>query len=472
MNAPLYGLGFTTLTSEISVTDLPHSGAVPAWLNGHLIRTGPAKFEVGRQSYNHWFDGLAMLHRFSFEAGRVGYANRYLRGESFDEATHRNAISRGEFATNPSRPAWQKLLPVRRGIVGDNANVNTSRIGDRLVALTETPVPVAFDPQTLETLRERPARREIPGQITTAHPQFDAGRRCQYNYLLEFGRTSKYHLYRIGADGGQQARVASIPVERPAYMHSFGMTERYLVLTEFPLVVNPLKLLLGNKPFIQNYRWQPERGTVFHIVDKDTGRVVKSARSEPFFAFHHVNAFERDNEVVVDIVAFPDASVIDQLYLDRLRSGAPITATGELKRYRIDLGASREVSSERLSDLPMEFPRFDYRGRAMRPYRYVYGAGTRPDGAFIDRLLKVDLDTTTTRTWEEEGCYPGEPVFVPAPQAQAEDHGAILSVVLDAQAEASFLLVLEAETFRETARVRLPHHIPFGFHGNFFGRRA
>lgn len=470
MNTPDYALGFTTLTNEVSVPDLPQNGAVPAWLQGHLIRTGPARFEVGRQRYNHWFDGMAMLHRFSFDGGRVSYANRYLRGNAFQEAMERNAISRGEFATNPPRSPWQKLFPIRRRAMTDNGNVNTSRIGDSMVALTETPTPVRFDPLTLESLGDYGFERRVPGQITTAHPQFDAARRCQYNYLLEFGRTSKYRFYRIGADGTTQDKVASIAVERPSYMHSFGMTERYLVLTEFPLVVNPLKLLLGGKPFIQNYRWEPERGTLFHVIDKETGRVVKTARSEPFFAFHHANAFEQDNEVVVDIVAFPDASIIDQLYLDRLRSGAPVAATGQLKRFRLDLGAGTDVRSELLSDTAMEFPRFDYAGRAGRAYRYVYGAGSRPGGSFIDQLVKVDLEGATTKTWHDDGCYPGEPVFVSAPQAQAEDHGAILAVVLDVRAKASFLLVLDAETFRETARIHVPHHIPFGFHGNFFRR--
>ena len=33
----------------------------------------------------------------------------------------------------------------------------------------------------------------------------------------------------------------------------------------------------------------------------------------------------------------------------------------------------------------------------------------------------------------------------------------------------SFLLVLDAESFAERARAEVPHHIPFGFHGQFFG---
>jgi beta,beta-carotene 9',10'-dioxygenase len=60
-----YGAGFRSLTNETPTpVALQVSGALPAWLKGTLLRTGPSKFEVGARSYNHWFDGLAMLHGF------------------------------------------------------------------------------------------------------------------------------------------------------------------------------------------------------------------------------------------------------------------------------------------------------------------------------------------------------------------------------------------------------------------------
>ncbi len=71
MSQSPYHLGFTTLTAETNVAELPVRGAIPEWLTGSLVRTGPARFEVGKTHYNHWFDGLAMLHRFGFVAGRV-----------------------------------------------------------------------------------------------------------------------------------------------------------------------------------------------------------------------------------------------------------------------------------------------------------------------------------------------------------------------------------------------------------------
>src|SRR3954452_23567092 len=67
-----------------------------------------------------------------------------------------------------------------------------------------------------------------------------------------------------------------------------------------------------------------------------------------------------------------------------------------------------------------------------------------------------------SKCWSEPGCYPGEPVFVERPDGTAEDDGVILSVVLDANAERSFLLILEARTFEEVARAEAaPHPLRF-----------
>ncbi len=98
MSRSPYHLGFATLSAEANVAELPLRGSLPAWLTGTLLRTGPAKFEVGEHAFNHWFDGLAMLHRFGFAAGRVSYANRYLHSQAYEEALSSGTIRRREFA--------------------------------------------------------------------------------------------------------------------------------------------------------------------------------------------------------------------------------------------------------------------------------------------------------------------------------------------------------------------------------------
>jgi beta,beta-carotene 9',10'-dioxygenase len=466
MNRSPYHLGFCTLDRETSLHDLPVRGRVPPWLTGTLVRTAPAKFEVGDRGYNHWFDGLAMLHKFAFTGGRVAYANRYLRSRSYLEATATGRISRGEFATDPCRTLFQRVAAWFSPKLTDNCNVSVNKLAGEIVAYAETRMPIRFEPDTLNTLGGYGYDERVKGPVSIAHPHLDHARGHHYTYVLEFGRRSKYRLIGIDQRTARETVVATLPSERPAYIHSFGMSERYLVLAEFPLVVNPLRLKFSGKPFIRNYQWEPDRGVLFHVVEKETGQLARTARSRAVFAFHHVNAFEEGNEVVVDIVAFPDSGVIDQLYLERLRSVEPVTATGKLTRFRI--GSRGDVIDERLSETRIELPRINYQRRAGRRYRYVYGAGNEVQGNFIDNLVKLDLEHSATSSWYEEGCYPGEPVFVATPEAADEDDGVILSVVLDAKKTASFLLILDASSFRELARAQVSHHIPFGFHGNYF----
>ena len=146
-----YGLGFETLESEISLDSLPVEGSIPDWLAGTLIRNGPAKYEVGERRFRHWFDGLAMLHRFSFAGGEVSYANRFLRTNAYREA-EQGRISYREFATDPCRSIFKRAATMFRPNLTDNCNVNLARLGDEYIAMTETPLPVAFDPETLDAL--------------------------------------------------------------------------------------------------------------------------------------------------------------------------------------------------------------------------------------------------------------------------------------------------------------------------------
>ncbi|HET7210583.1 MAG TPA: carotenoid oxygenase family protein, partial [Methyloceanibacter sp.] len=231
------------------------TGTLPAWLGGTLLRTGPAKFEVGARTYNHWFDGLAMLHRFAIANGGVTYAGRFLQSKAFRAAEETGKICYREFATDPCRTLFERVAAVFEPKLTDNCNVNVSGYAAETVAFTETLMPMRFSPDTLETLGVFAYGEALTGQISTAHPHYDAKRACHYNYIADFGRRSLYRICRIG-DNGSRQQIAEIAVARPAYMNSFGMSEDHLILTEFPLVVNPIDLRLSGKPFIQNYRWE------------------------------------------------------------------------------------------------------------------------------------------------------------------------------------------------------------------------
>jgi beta,beta-carotene 9',10'-dioxygenase len=457
-------LGFQTLERETTIDDLELTGELPTWLAGSLLRTGPARFEAGDRQMRHWFDGLAMLHRFTIGDGHVSYGNRFLESRAYRAAREQGRMVYGEFATDPCRSLFKRVQTLFSpgAAFTDNANVNVTKLGERFIAMTETPLPVQFDARTLKAAGVRPY--EAPGQLSTAHPHMNRADGGMLNYAANLGPRSSYRFFELAPRARKPRIVASVPVKEPAYMHSFGLTERFFVLIEFPLVVNPLALALSRRPYIENYRWKPELGTRFTLIDRYSGQATSGFHTDACFAFHHVNSYEEDGEVVVDVCAFPDSGIVEDLYLERLRKGKPIS-TAALTRFRLR-PSDRSVSSERLSEQNIELPRINYSRCNERPYRYVWGNGSGPHG-WLEQIVKIDTAEGSSSYWKAEGCFPGEPVFVARPGAEREDDGVLLSVVLDGDAARSFLLVLDASDLNELARAEVSHHIPFGFHGQF-----
>ena len=174
-------------------------------------------------------------------------------------------------------------------------------------------------------------------------------------------------------------------------MHSFGLTERWLVLAEFPLVVNPLALALSGRPYIENYSWKPE-----------PARASRSSTARPA---RRTGGFQHRR-----LLRLPPRQ--------RLRAGRrggrrPV----RLPRRGRDRGplprapASRQARCEAptLTPLPPEAaPTARSSANALaerehraapdqlrrcneRPYRYVWGDGVGPSG-WLERIVKIDTD--------------------------------------------------------------------------------
>lgn len=251
------------LQEEVENRSLEISGSVPHWLSGTLIRNGPIKVTVDGQSNEHWFDGLAMLHAFSFDEGKVNYSNKFLRSDAYHTVFDEGSINYSGFAADPCRSLFKQfftfLIPNSNPEI-HNANVNVAKLANEYVALTEVPLPVKFDPITLETLGVLDFKDDLPKEKCweSAHPHYDIQQKRTVNYLIKFGRTSYYTLYSIEDGSSERKIIAEIPVEEPSYMHSFAVTENFIILTEFPFVVKPIDLITRKKAFIKNFTWQPE----------------------------------------------------------------------------------------------------------------------------------------------------------------------------------------------------------------------
>ncbi|MEF8857100.1 MAG: carotenoid oxygenase family protein [Haloplanus sp.] len=478
-------LGFHSLHEETATT-FAVDGSLPPWLTGSLVRTGPGAFSMpGGSTVDHWFDGLAMCYRFTFDPGgradgtpvstadAVHYRNRFLRTDAYRDA--RDGTFAGGFATGETtlRERLSGLLTEPY----DNTNIIVERVGGQYLALTESPRRVVVDPTTLETLGHARYDGSAPtGQLACAHLKRDPATGTLVNVETAFGRTHRYHVHAL-TGAADRRHIGSVATDAPAYMHSFALTPRYVVLTEFPLRIDPLRLFRPGRqpPFIEQFEWQPDRGTRLIVLDRTSGDVIATPTTDALFGFHHVNAFERagGSEIVFDLETVPNPSGIGALYLDTLRGGELDAIAGRLERFTVSLDAGRygvdgaTISRETLYDAGTALPTVSP-ARWCRPHRYVYAMSmSQPVSGWAHGVLKIDTCTGGVTEHAAGGDRFGEPIFVPAPDGDG-DEGVVLTVALDTEAERSRLLVLDGETLAERARATLPHAAPFDFHGRYF----
>ena len=166
---------------------------VPDWLEGTLLRNGPGMVVMDKP-VRHWFDGLAMLHRFAIRDGKVSYLSRYLECNAYRESVKAGRFTYSDFATDPCRSLFGKIQTSFTADAGitDSAKVNIGKIGADLYALGEPLMQVKFDPQTLRSLGVYHFGRKPGSRMTTAHPHQDD--RDAFNLVVEYGPVNHYKI--------------------------------------------------------------------------------------------------------------------------------------------------------------------------------------------------------------------------------------------------------------------------------------
>jgi len=467
-----YRAGFRTQPEELADTRLPVEGSFPDWLRGQFVGNGPGQFEVGGESLVHWFDPLALLRRFRFDDEGVWYANRFVRSHDYEFAQEAGRVRTAFPGTPPDRPVWTRLRQALSGTFPDNPVIGVQRLDEEFLAVTESRWGLAFDSDTLATTGRVDLTAGLDCDITLAHAHYDHEAAAFLNLGVSYGRETTYTLFRRPADGGEPNALTRLRFEEAPYVHSFGLTDEHVVITVNPFGLDTTTLLRGvvtGDTFLDAFG-PLDAPTRFVVLDRDTGEHVTTVEAPTAFVYHHLNAYEDGGELVVDLVAFADERAVTGLTLENLRSETPALPKGDLVRYRLPLDGG-EPDRRQLHEGPVEFPMMAYRRYGGRQYRYAYLAETAR-GSLPTDLAKVDVEAGTVRRWRESGTHPGEPVFVPAPDPDDEDDGVLLSVLLAPAEERSVLVCLDAGTLSELGRAPLPHRLPYGFHGQFYGPTA
>jgi carotenoid cleavage oxygenase len=428
---------YAPVPDEITAGPLQVTGSLPEAMCGRYLRNGPNPLGRPEPSTYHWFSGDGMVHGIRIRDGQAEwYRNRFVRSADV-------AAALGE-APHPG--------PVHADMdFGSNTNV----IGHagRTFAIVEAgarPYELTYD---LDTVGPSDFGGTLPGGYT-AHPKRDpaSGELHAMSYFWGWGNKVQYTVVDTG---GLVRKVVDVDIGGPASIHDMSLTERFAVIYDLPVLFDA-DMAMSGAGF--PYRWDPDYRARIGLLERDGGAGdVSWYDVEPCYVFHAMNAYDDGDQVVLDVVRYP--TMFDTNLL------GPDESPPTLDRWTIDLEAGK-VREERLDDLGQEFPRVDER-RVGRRNRYGYA------GAYLeneDALVKHDLDRRTSEIRPlPSGGGACEAVFVPAQAEAAEDDGWILSLVCDADRDASDLLVLNASDFtgEPQAVVHLPQRVPFGFHGNW-----
>ena len=440
-------------------------GAPPAWLQGELVRTCPAVFEASRWRASHWFDGLGMIYAFRVAAPNIAFQSRLLESEAASEIAG-GPTRMASFGTATGRTRWQRLIqPIQR--ITDNTNVNIVRMGEDLVALTEGDRQLRVDRRSLRALGPVPyTRGKLDGAIAGAHPHFDFERGQVVNFATSFGASGIVSIYEHGAAENSRKLVGSWRTRRVPYIHSFGLTKAHAIVVAHPFVVEPLDMLWSNRGYIDHFAWRPQEGTRLVVMDRASG-ALDEYETDPLFVFHTVNAFERAGETVLDLLAYPNANIVEEMRVDRMVARLP-DLRPSLVRLVMRPGR-RRAEREQLSDAGFEFPSTNYRQVSGKDYRFIWGAADGPQAqdGYASSIVKVDVHTGAFSTFSDGERIYGEPVFVARPGSTDEDDGVLLSVGSSQHAETSALAIIDAQTMQLLASAEVPKAIPLGFHGSF-----
>ncbi|XP_061897364.1 beta,beta-carotene 15,15'-dioxygenase isoform X1 [Entelurus aequoreus] len=497
------------------------TGGVPSWLQGTLLRNGPGVFSVGESRYNHWFDGMSLIHSFTFKDGEVFYRSKFLKSQTYKRNVQADRIVVSEFGTmvypDPCKNIFSRALTHLCNIVPDftdNNLINIVRYGQDYYASSEINYLNQIDPLTLETIGRINYRNHIAINLATAHPHYDHDG-STYNMgtaILGLG-PPKYVIFKVPADASGSAQktpalqkvqqVGSLPFRStlfPSYFHSFGMTENFIVFVEQPFKLDLVKLATA---YFRGMNWgnclkfDKDDSTWFHLINRRTGKRVSSQfYGAALVVFHHINAYEEDGHVLFDLITYKDSNLYDMFYMDNLRkntssflesnaSSSPPVCQRFILPLNVNKDSPKGVNLVTLANTTakaimkddgaiycepdvlfegLELPNINYKFNAKK-YRYFYGS--RVDWSpQPNKIIKFDTLTRTHVEWQLDKCYPSEPVFVASPGAVDEDDGVILSSVISLDSNMSpFMLVLNAKTFQELARAAIPASVHLDLHG-------
>ena len=401
-------------------------GALPPSLNGTLLRNGS---NPKSEDPMFWFFGDGMLHGINLGGGEARWYKR----------------------------SWIKTPAVmgeQSGVAAGRANTSLVRHAGRTLALYEVAPPFEVRPDDLGSVGYHSFDGATYGPMC-AHPKVDP--RTGEMWFIGVGMFPAELSCTCVSAGGEVLRHSKIPLDAMRMIHDFQLTQRFVVLLDLPVLLNPA--FLSGGPM---FEWRPDRVARIGLMPRHADlSETRWFEVEASYVFHTFNAYEEGDEVVLEACRLmPNAG--DDFFTS---TSAPMPWRWSLN---LTTGAVRE---EAIGERSSEFPTIDQRFQG-QAHRFNYGLMMQSPTADYPLhpygLFQQDRLSGEVSAWDlGEAVQLDEAIFVPDSPEAGEGEGWLLSVAYNRPEARSELLVLDAQRVSDgpVARVLLPSRVPFGFHG-------
>ncbi|XP_045181134.1 carotenoid isomerooxygenase-like [Mercenaria mercenaria] len=504
-----------TINGQVILED----GYIPTWLSGNFMRHACGAFgETDNMNktlpnyIEHLFDCIEIGNKFRIENGNITFTNRWydttvndiynFYGREMNESSlfHTTTLSK----LNPTQ------LDIWSANLSDNSklekvhHVSWWQIGDDVIAMSEFPIGVIIDPDEVAHkgyIQYNDDNLGVPNSMqyfTNNNPAHEhtepdgtlwsavAVIKFETRTLLKSWRV----VYKVGADkirhviGTYHYEDTDVTKCRPGtpyedftarfgYLHSFAMTENYIILPETAYMIDTCVFAFYNKyePFFsQGFHYEPSGLSRLLVMRKSDGVFVANITVPPIFITHQLGAYEDGDSIHMDMLTYNDAGIYTQhLYVENLFNKH--TYTSNVTRITIHMSnwtaSLRSLREPRKPPAAFEMSNINYKYNAKK-YTYAYMAR---NFAMKDQnaLTKLNVDTGEEIEYlYPKGMFTQEPQFVSRPNAVSEDDGVLLAQGVDGRKHKAFMVIVDAKTMKLIGHVTAPDLALFGLHNKLF----
>ena len=260
--------------------------------SGTYLRNGPGQWDVGGgggASFHHLFDGYATLVRVSFRRGRATGAHRQIESDAYVSAVASGGPVLREFSQCPKPGSLLDRVGNAVGILSgaaltDNPNSAVLPLGDgRVLCLNEiTKGSVLVDPETLATVGKLRYADGLGGMMTMLQSGHPIVTESELLTVLPDLARPGHLVVRMAAGSNEREVIGRVDCRggpTPGWMHSFAVTENYVVVPEMPLRYSASSLLKCEPAPYYAFEWLPASGSYMHVMCRSTGKTVSLATS-------------------------------------------------------------------------------------------------------------------------------------------------------------------------------------------------